>query len=179
MPFPVLLEKIPRDAGPAMEVLHMGEGDELVQVDETLAVLSQQDNVVHPALFPGRVDQIPFDAVNQLDPRPRRGIVGFWESLDDTVVRDRHGLMPPLGQQADELAHVDSAVQRAHLGVEVELHPLHLGLVRPSRRWRHPHQSRGIMISSLAYVSTGSPPRSRTQSPTDRLLDRPLRFPTP
>ena len=115
----------------------------------------------------GRIDQVSLNAVDQLDPRLGGGGVRFGKSLDHAVVGDGYGRMSPLGRELDQLAHVNGAVQGAHLGVQMEFDPLFFGVVHPRVRRGYPHAIAGDHRQLVGERDqTGCLPRSRTQSPT-------------
>ncbi len=61
-------------------------------------------------------------------------MAGVGEGLDTAVVRDGDGGHPPFLCPFDDILHVGDSVHIAHLGVTVELYPLHQAVDHPLSR---------------------------------------------
>ncbi len=75
------------------------------------------------------VDQIAFNAVEDLDvvlfPRP----VGFGEGLDYPMVSNGYRRVAQGSSHSYRIADIDDAIQTAHLGMKVELYALCGGII--------------------------------------------------
>ncbi len=100
------------------------------------------DPVVHV------VDEIALHPVEDLDLVPG-GVPGVGEGLGHAVVRDGDGGVAPADGLLDDLLGVRQGVHVAHLGVEVELHPLHRGGVLPLLMVRRV-DALGVQLNVLA-----------------------------
>ena len=76
------------------------------------------------------VDEVSLHAVEDLDLVPG-GVPGVREGLGHAVVRDGDGRVAPPDGLLDHLLRVRQGVHVAHLGVEVQLHPLFRGGILP------------------------------------------------
>ena len=77
------------------------------------------------------VDEIALHAVEDLD-LPLARVPGLGERLHRAVVGDGDGGMAPRRRLLHHLAHIREGVHGAHLGMQVQLHPLLRGRVLPS-----------------------------------------------
>ena len=77
----------------------------------------------------GVVDEVGLHAPDDLLADLLGGEHGVLVGLDVAVVGDGDGLMPPLVGLLDQVRGGDDGVHGGHLGMDVELHPLLLGLV--------------------------------------------------
>ena len=79
------------NSGCAVKVLDMGQRNQSVQIPKPNHILSQQDNVV--AAVDVFIKQIAFHTINYFDLALAGQFLGVGESLDYTMVRNRHGGM--------------------------------------------------------------------------------------
>ena len=77
----------------------------------------------------GVVDEVGLHAPDDLLADLLGGEHGVLVGLDVAVVGDGDGLMPPLVGLLDQIRGGDDGVHGGHLGMDVQLHPLLLGLV--------------------------------------------------
>ncbi len=115
----------------AVEVPEVGKGNEFVQILNACLIFDEKDNVVRRrfAVKFGRVvEVIPFHAIDHFDAEAIGRGDGFGISLNDAMVGDRYGFVPPFGGPLYIIADSGYAVEIGHIGVQMQLDTL-LGLV--------------------------------------------------